>query len=60
MFGTLNVVTITRKSKELADMMERRKVDILCVQETRWAARPETLEEATSCFIMVWMEREME
>ncbi|KAK3564791.1 hypothetical protein QTP86_027819, partial [Hemibagrus guttatus] len=22
--------------KELADMMERRKVDILCVQETRW------------------------
>ncbi|KAK3561816.1 hypothetical protein QTP86_014395, partial [Hemibagrus guttatus] len=26
----------TRKGRELADMMERRKVDILCVQETRW------------------------
>ncbi|KAK3523724.1 hypothetical protein QTP70_009262 [Hemibagrus guttatus] len=27
---------MTGKSRELADMMERRKVDILCVQETRW------------------------
>ncbi|KAK3505645.1 hypothetical protein QTP70_004655, partial [Hemibagrus guttatus] len=34
--GTLNVGTMTGKGKELADMMERRKVDILCVQETRW------------------------
>ncbi|KAK3544563.1 hypothetical protein QTP86_016937, partial [Hemibagrus guttatus] len=34
--GTLNVGTMTRKGRELADMMERRKVDILCVQETRW------------------------
>ncbi|KAK3523014.1 hypothetical protein QTP86_011091 [Hemibagrus guttatus] len=25
-----------RKGRELADVMERRKVDILCVQETRW------------------------
>ncbi|KAK3532175.1 hypothetical protein QTP86_009196 [Hemibagrus guttatus] len=25
-----------RKGRELADMMERRKVDIRCVQETRW------------------------
>ncbi|KAK3544421.1 hypothetical protein QTP86_011159 [Hemibagrus guttatus] len=25
-----------RKGRELADMKERRKVDILCVQETRW------------------------
>ncbi|KAK3564068.1 hypothetical protein QTP86_007525 [Hemibagrus guttatus] len=28
--------TMTGKGRELADMMERRKVDILCVQETRW------------------------
>ena len=35
-FGTLNVGTITGKSRELADMMEKRKVDILCMQETRW------------------------
>ncbi|KAK3514571.1 hypothetical protein QTP70_021622 [Hemibagrus guttatus] len=27
---------MTRKGIELADMMERRKVDILCLQETRW------------------------
>ncbi|KAK3533099.1 hypothetical protein QTP70_006779 [Hemibagrus guttatus] len=34
--GTLNVGTMTGKGRELADMMERRNVDILCVQETRW------------------------
>ncbi|KAK3537905.1 hypothetical protein QTP70_024567 [Hemibagrus guttatus] len=34
--GTLNVGTMTGKGRELADMMERIKVDILCVQETRW------------------------
>ncbi|KAK3558744.1 hypothetical protein QTP86_028028 [Hemibagrus guttatus] len=28
--------TRSGKGRELADMMERRKVDILCVQETRW------------------------
>uniref|UniRef100_A0A673K0B0 Craniofacial development protein 2-like n=1 Tax=Sinocyclocheilus rhinocerous TaxID=307959 RepID=A0A673K0B0_9TELE len=34
--GTLNVGTMTGKGRELVDMMQRRKVDILCVQETRW------------------------
>ncbi|KAK3569629.1 hypothetical protein QTP86_002583 [Hemibagrus guttatus] len=34
--GTLNVGTMTGKGRELADVMERRKVDILCVQETKW------------------------
>ncbi|KAK3553518.1 hypothetical protein QTP70_004198 [Hemibagrus guttatus] len=34
--GTLNVGTMTGKGRELADVMERRKVDVLCVQETRW------------------------
>ncbi|KAK3517790.1 hypothetical protein QTP70_018948, partial [Hemibagrus guttatus] len=34
--GTLNVGTMTGKGRELPDVMERRKVDILCVQETRW------------------------
>ncbi|KAI5100255.1 hypothetical protein C0J45_9241 [Silurus meridionalis] len=29
-------VHMTGKGRELADMMERRKVDILCVQETKW------------------------
>ncbi|XP_066990470.1 craniofacial development protein 2-like [Macrobrachium rosenbergii] len=27
---------MTRRSREVADVMERRKIDILCVQETRW------------------------
>ena len=27
---------MTGKGRELADMMQRRKVDILCVPETKW------------------------
>ena len=34
--GTLNIGTMTGKGRELADMMERRNVDILCLQETKW------------------------
>ena len=34
--GTLNIGTITGRGRELADMMERRNVDILCLQETKW------------------------
>ena len=52
-FGTLNVGSIIGKSREIAEMMYRKKVDILCRQETRWAPRPETLEEATNYFTMV-------
>ena len=34
--GTLNVGILISKGRELVDMMKRRKLDILCVQETRW------------------------
>ncbi|KAF7693225.1 hypothetical protein C0J45_16608 [Silurus meridionalis] len=34
--GTLNVGTMTSKGREVADMVVRRKVDMLCVQETKW------------------------
>ena len=34
--GTLNVSTMTGRGRELADMMKRRKIKVLCVQETRW------------------------
>ena len=34
--GTLNVGSMTGRGRELADLMERRKVGVLCVQETRW------------------------
>ena len=34
--GTLNVGTTTGRGRELTDLMERRKVGVLSVQETRW------------------------
>ena len=34
--GTLNVGTMSDKGRELAEMRVKRKVDILCVQETKW------------------------
>lgn len=34
--GTLNAGTMKGKGREIANMVERRKKDILCVQETRW------------------------
>ena len=33
--GTLNVETINGRGRELEDMMEQRKVDLLCLQETK-------------------------
>lgn len=33
--ATLNIGMLTAKSREIADMMERRSIDILCLQETR-------------------------
>ena len=33
--GTLNIGTMTGRGRELTDMMERRNVDILCLQETK-------------------------
>lgn len=34
--GALNVGTMTGKARELDDMIQGRKVDLLFVQETRW------------------------
>ena len=34
--ATLNVGSMTGRGREIADMMERRRVNILCVQETKW------------------------
>ena len=33
---TLNIGTMTGRGRELANMMERRNVNILCLQETKW------------------------
>ena len=34
--GTWNVGTMTGRGRELVDVMERRKIGIICVQEIRW------------------------
>src|SRR5271163_3655277 len=34
--GTLNVGSMTGRSTEIVDMLVKRRVDICCVQETRW------------------------
>ena len=34
--GTFNIETMTGRGRELADMMEQRNEDILCLQETKW------------------------
>ncbi|ESN91757.1 hypothetical protein HELRODRAFT_165827 [Helobdella robusta] len=34
--GTLNVGSLTGRSIEIAEMLERRRIDICCLQETRW------------------------
>ena len=34
--GTLNIETMTRRGRELVDLIKRRNVDILCLQETKW------------------------
>ena len=34
--GGWNVRTITGRGREIVDVMERRNVEILCVQETKW------------------------
>ncbi|ESO05266.1 hypothetical protein HELRODRAFT_171627 [Helobdella robusta] len=33
--GTLNVGSLTGRSMEIAEMLERRRIDICCLQETR-------------------------
>ncbi|ESO03515.1 hypothetical protein HELRODRAFT_184272 [Helobdella robusta] len=35
-FGTLNVGSLTGHSMEIAEMPERKRIDICCLQETRW------------------------
>ncbi|CAG5000228.1 unnamed protein product [Parnassius apollo] len=35
-FATLNVGTLTGKTKELASLFKRRRVDFICLQEPRW------------------------
>ena len=57
-FGTLNVGTITGESRELADITERRKLDILFVQETR--SKGSKVRNTGGGYKLFSMKREME
>ena len=49
--GILNTGTMTGKGREMADMTERRNVDILCLQEIKWKGRKQgTLEVNANYF----------
>jgi hypothetical protein len=41
--GTLNIGTLTGKGREKADMLERRKLDTLRLQGTRWKGNKSNL-----------------
>ena len=50
-FISLNIGTMTEKSRELAGTMTRRNIDIACVQETRWkGAKAREIEEGYAVF----------
>lgn len=52
---TLNVSTMDGEGRELADMMNRHMVDIMCVQETKWKRSKAigALEVGSNCSTMV-------
>ena len=37
--GNWNVGSLTGKGRELVEVMQRRNIDILCIQETRWRGK---------------------
>ena len=58
--GTLYIGTMTRRGRELEDIMERRNVDILCQQETKGkGVKQGTLEVDANYFTTDLMEEKM-
>lgn len=56
----LNIGKMTGKGKELAYIMKRSKVDILCAQKTRWnGSEAYSIGVGFKLFIMVWLRRGM-
>ena len=37
--GSINIGTLNGKSREIVDLVDRQKLDILCLQETRWKGK---------------------
>lgn len=56
-FGSWNVGSMTGRSCEIEDMMRRRKLDVLCVQETKWrntGNRARFLDNRTKAYKMFY------
>ena len=61
-FLTVNLGTMTGKSREVANMLKRRRVSIACVQETKWkGAKAKEIGEGylIRCIILVQETTEM-
>ena len=59
--ASLNIGTMTGKSRELADLMKTRRIDLMCLQETRWVeTKPESLEMDANCSTVEAKKHEME
>lgn len=57
---TLNLKSMTGKASELVDMMDKTKVDLLCVQNTGWKGSKAIYELDSKWSAMVYIGRKME
>ncbi|KAH1228331.1 Craniofacial development protein 2 [Glycine max] len=51
-FGTWNIGTLTGKSMEIVDVMVRRKINFMCLQETKWTG--EKAKELDNSGFKLW------
>ena len=51
-FGTWNIGTLTGKSMEIVDVMVRRKINFMCLQETKWTS--EKAKELDNSGFKLW------
>jgi exonuclease III len=51
-FGTWNIGTLTRKSMEVVDTITRRKINFMCLQETKWVGKK--VKELDSLGFKLW------
>ncbi|KAL5195414.1 Craniofacial development protein 2 [Glycine soja] len=51
-FGTWNIGTLTEKSMEIVDVMVRRKINFMCLQETKWTG--EKAKELDNSGFKLW------
>jgi len=59
-FASWNVGILTRKSIELVQALHRRKVNIACIQETKWVGSRPVKSMVINCGTPVVQELEME